>query len=131
LTRHALTPASVFDSTQFGFSQAVTTDGGTTIHVSGQVGWDPDSGVVGPDLASQLDGALRNLALVLDAASAHLRDVASLRIYVVEEAAGDLAPIRVGLQRYFPSDPPAATWLVVNRLADPAMLIEVEATAVR
>jgi enamine deaminase RidA (YjgF/YER057c/UK114 family) len=131
MTRRALSPSAVFDSTRFGFSQAVVTHGPPTIHVSGQVGWDPVTGAVGPDLAAQIEEAFRNLARVLDAADADLSAVAALRIYIVESTADDLAPVRVALQRHFPSDPPAATWLIVSRLADNAMLGEVEAIAVR
>ena len=128
--RRAINPPDVFDSRQYGFSQAVVAEGTTTIHVSGQVGWDRDEALVGADLASQLDGAIANLAAVLAAAGAGLSDVATLRIYIAAAAADDLSPVAAALRRAFPNDSPAATWLVVHDLADPGLLVEIEATAV-
>lgn len=128
--RRAVNPPDVFDSRQYGFSQAVVAEGTTTIYVSGQVGWNRSESLVGADLASQLGGAIDNLGAVLGAAGAGLSDVASLRIYIAAAAAGDLSPVGVALRRAFPSDPPAATWLVVHGLADPGLLVEIEATAV-
>ncbi|HSF85863.1 MAG TPA: RidA family protein [Acidimicrobiia bacterium] len=128
--RSTINPAAVFDSVQFGFSQAVVTEGGRTIRISGQVGWDAERRLAGEDLESQLAAAMGNLDAVLAAAGATLAHVASLRIYVVEAAAADLAPVGRVLRRSFPTDPPAATWLVVRGLADPGLLVEVEAAAV-
>ena len=36
--RHTLNPDSVFDTLQYGFSQAVISQGGRRIHLSGQIG---------------------------------------------------------------------------------------------
>ena len=129
VTRTTINPDGVFDSVQYGFSQAVVVTGGTTVHVSGQVAWDPDSGAAGITLAEQVPGAFDNLARVLDAAGGSLQDVVSLRIYIVEGAAGDLTPVGDALRARF-STPPASTWIVVSRLADPTMLVEIEAVAV-
>jgi 2-iminobutanoate/2-iminopropanoate deaminase len=130
MQRSSVNPPAVFDSLQYGFSQAVATEGGRTVRISGQVGWDRNQQVAGEDLESQLDAALDNLAAVLHASGASLGDVAAMRIYVVEAAAADLTPVGRVLRRTFPADPPAATWLVVRGLADPAFLVEIEATAV-
>ncbi len=128
--RRTVNPPTVFDTLGYGFSQAVTTTGEKTIHVSGQVGWDRNEALAGDDLETQIEAAFVNLAHVLSAAGAELVDVAALRIYVVESAADDLSPVRRALGRTFPAEPPAATWLVVRGLASPGLLVEVEATAV-
>ena len=131
VSRSQIDPPGVFDSRQYGFSQAVVTDGTKRIDVSGQVGWDSRGQLAGSDLASQVDKAAENLGLVLEAADASLADVTALRIYVVESAADDLSPITDMLQRSFPLErPPATTWLIVSGLAGEGLLVEIEATAV-
>lgn len=129
MERRQVVPDGVFDSRRFGFSQAIAVAGGTTVHVSGQVGWDPERGAAGDTLAAQVPVAFDNLARVLAAAGGGLDDVVALRIYVVEAAGDDLAAVGDELRRRF-EQPPAATWLRISGLADAAMLIEVEATAV-
>lgn len=131
MERTTVNPPDVFDSRRYGFSQAVTARGGTHVFVSGQVGVDLDLRPVSDDLAGQTEAALDNLARILDAAGGGLGDVVALRIYVVASAADDLSPVGDGLRaRFGPEDPPASTWLVVTGLADPGMLIEIEAQAV-
>ncbi len=131
MRRRRIDPPGVFASRRYGFSQAVAVTGGTTVYVSGQVGWDANEQLVGADLTSQTAAALDNLARVLNAAGGSLADVAALRIYVVEDAAGDLGPIGEALRTYFdPERLPAATWLVVAGLAGGGLLVEIEATAV-
>jgi len=131
MTRRSINPSDVFDSTRYGFSQAVATEGGTLVHVSGQVGWDAKEQLVSADLAGQTERALDNLDKVLRAAGGGLLDVVSLRIYVVESAGGDVAPIGRALTARFNTErQPAATWLVVSGLAADGLLIEIEAVAV-
>ena len=122
-------PEDVFDSRRYGFSQAVVVAGGApTVHVSGQVGWDPERGAAGPTLADQVPVAFENLDRVLRSCGGGLDDVVALRIYVTSAAGDDLASVGEELRRRFTS-PPAATWIRVEGLADPSMLVEVEATA--
>lgn len=129
--RRQIDPPEVFDSRRYGFSQAVLTRGGSIVHVSGQVGWDRNERLAGSGLAAQTDRALDNLETVLAAAGGSLADVVSLRIYVVESAAGDLSPIGETLRTRFPVEaPPASTWLVVSGLAGDGLLVEIEAIAV-
>jgi enamine deaminase RidA (YjgF/YER057c/UK114 family) len=128
--RKQIDPPDVFDSRRYGFSQAVATSGGDTIHVSGQVGWDRDENLVGADLASQTHQAFDNLATVLAAAGATMADVVALRIYIVEAAGDDHGPVGDALRARFPAEaPPASSWIVVAGLAGDGLLIEVEATA--
>lgn len=128
--RRDVVPEGVFDSRPYGFSQAVVVPAGAaTIHVSGQVGWDPEDGAAGDDLATQVPAAFDNLARVLAVCGASLDDVVALRVYVVEAAGEDLSPVGAELRARF-ARPPAATWVRVAGLASEAMLVEVEATAV-
>jgi 2-iminobutanoate/2-iminopropanoate deaminase len=131
MQRREINPSTVFDSRRYGFSQAVAVEGGDHLFISGQVGVDTDERVVGHDLAAQTEAALDNLAHVLEAAGGTLADVVSLRIYVVASAAGDLTPVGSALRSRFGRErPPASTWLVISALAEPELLIEIEARAV-
>jgi enamine deaminase RidA (YjgF/YER057c/UK114 family) len=125
-------PPDVWDSTPHGFSQAVVAAPGDTIYVSGQVDWDADRTIGNDDLGGQAIGALASLGRVLAAAGASLADVTSLRIYIVADAEDDLDGVGDALRATFPPGAgPAATWILVRSLANPALRIEIEATAVR
>lgn len=108
------------------------TTGRRTLYVSGQVAWDAERRLVGgSSVALQAQQAFRNLKAVLDQAGASPSDVAALRIYIVDyepELAGEVG----GAFRAFfsPEAAPATTWVGVAALADPDLLIEIEAVAV-
>jgi enamine deaminase RidA (YjgF/YER057c/UK114 family) len=81
------------------------------------------------DMRGQLGLVLDNLEAVLRAASMRLADVTHLRIYTVDVDAAlqhfDLLGARFGAAGVAPP----MTLLGVSRLAIPALLIEIEATA--
>ena len=54
-------PDNVPDYLTYGLSHAVVAEGGKTIYLSGQVGWNEKSESVGPDLAAQLAQAHENI----------------------------------------------------------------------
>jgi 2-iminobutanoate/2-iminopropanoate deaminase len=131
MQRREINPSTVFDSRRYGFSQAVAVEGGEHLLISGQVGVDAAERVVGHDLTAQTEAALDNLAQVIEAAGGTLADVVSLRIYVAASAASDLTPVGSALRARFGRDrPPASTWLVISALAEPELLVEIEAHAV-
>ena len=110
-----------------GFSRAVRV--GDTVYVSGTVAWSEDGSFVGEgDVYAQAKQALLNIETALKQAGALLRDVVRTRIYLTdidrwEEAARAHAEA-------FAEVKPAATMVEVSRLANPAMLVEIEAVAV-
>jgi enamine deaminase RidA (YjgF/YER057c/UK114 family) len=131
MTRKAINPDELFDSLQYGFSQITIGTGSQIVTVSGQVGWDGDGNIVGKgDLARQTVKALENLAIAMKAAGGSLDDVLSLRIYIVQRAMSQSGAIREALQRFFPENSPAATWIGVPALANEDFLVEIEAFAV-
>lgn len=115
-----------------GWTHVVTTGGGRTIHISGQVGIDAAGNVVGPgDLKRQTEQAFENLRLALAAAGATWNDVAVTRLYVVNLKPEHVPIIREVRSRYVSADhPPASTLVGVSALVGPEWLIEIEATAV-
>lgn len=130
--KHFLNPPELFDSARYGFSQVVVAEGRRTVYCSGQVAWDADEEIgARDDLAEQTRRALRNVARAVGAAGGTLRDVVSLRIYIVGDHIRHTAAIREALLETFgPRDQPAATWIGVAALANPDFAIEIEAVAV-
>jgi enamine deaminase RidA (YjgF/YER057c/UK114 family) len=104
---------------------------GRTLYVTAQTALDSAGTIVGKDLATQAAQAFRNLTAVLKSASATAGDVVRLTIYVVNYDAKDVAEIRDAGGVFFSGrDAPAATILGVQSLAQPGLLIAIEATAV-
>lgn len=132
MTKHAVNPPSVFRSLEHGFSQAVIATGSKTLHVSGQTAWDSEKRLVGgADLEQQARQAFANLRSVVEAAGATMAGVVSLRIYIVDYRPEKAASVGRAFRECFTGDiKPASTWVGVAALADPGLLIEVEATAV-
>ncbi|BAN50755.1 RidA family protein [Metapseudomonas resinovorans] len=130
MERQSINPPSVFNTLQYGFSQAVVCEGGRLVHLSGQVGVDAQERLAGPDLASQTRAALENIGLLLAEVGGNLSDVIMLRIYLVDTAKHDQMPIVEALKTFFPHSPPASSWVVVSALSEPEWLIEIEAQAV-
>ena len=126
-----INPKTLFDSLQYGFSQIVTSTGSKTIYLSGQVAWNAEGQLVGgDDLGEQTKEALRNVEIALQAAGGLLRDVVSMRIYFLHSRRSETGAIGAALREFFPTMPPATTWIGVPSLADDAFLIEIEAIAV-
>lgn len=109
-----------------GYSQVVTTtsNGVTTIYVSGQIG-------KGSDLASQMTDALANLRDQLEAAGASFEDIVKMNTYIVNYQPQDLAVFR-GIRKEIMGDEniPASTLVGVSGLALPEWLIEIDAVAI-
>jgi enamine deaminase RidA (YjgF/YER057c/UK114 family) len=123
-----IAPAGVHEAR--GYTHVVKATGGTTIYVSGQVGVAPD-GSVAEGLQAQAKQAYANLQAALAAAGATAADVAKINTYVVNytpEARPALAAARQGV--FDAASPPASTLIGVQALAQPNLLIEVEAIAV-
>ncbi len=130
--RRFVNPPDVWDSTQYGFSQAVVAAPGETIFASGQTDWDRDRNISRGDLAAQTLGAFGSLNRVLAAAGFSFEDVTILRLCIVADPSDDLSAVSEALRTTFaPGHGPATTWIMVRGLADPDFLIEIEATAVR
>jgi enamine deaminase RidA (YjgF/YER057c/UK114 family) len=115
-----------------GWTHVVTTTGGKTIHISGQVSVNAAGEVVGKgDLKRQTEQAFENLRLGLAAAGATWRDVVVTRLYVVNLKPEHVPIIREVRSRYVSAEhPPASTLVGVSALVGIDWLIEIEASAV-
>ncbi len=110
-----------------GFSRAVRV--GDTVYVSGTVAWGDDGNLVGEgDVYLQARQAIRNIEKALLGAGASLRDVVRTRVYLTDIDRWEAAA-RAHAEA-FAEVKPASSMVEVSRLADPAMLVEIEAVAV-
>src|SRR5262245_39685875 len=115
-----------------GWTHVVTSTGGRTIYVSGQVSVDERGQLVGKgDLRAQTEQTFANLEVALKAAGASFRDVVKMNLYVVG-LKPDLVPLlREVRARYVNRDsPPASTLVGVSALVGADWLIEIEVVAV-
>ena len=117
------------------YRQVAVATGSRLVFVSGQVARDADGSPVGAgDLAAQVEQALRNVVTAVEAAGGSFADVAKLTIYVVDWTEDKMASLGEGVGRVAADlgiDPlKAVTLLSVPSLAEPDLLVEIEATAV-
>lgn len=110
------------------YSHAIDVTGARRmLFVSGQVGVAPDGGVPA-GVAGQARQAIANLNAVLHEAGLTNRNIAKFTIYLTDQA--HLPEFMAAGSGTLPSPPPATTLLIVKALADPALLVEIEAIAV-
>ena len=129
MQRKVINPTTVFNSLQYGFSQAMEVPEGRRIMLSGQVGVDAQERTVGPGVAEQTATALDNVEKVLAAVGGDLSHVIMLRLYIVESAREQQEPIAEALRQRFAHNPPPSSWIIVSGLSLPEWLIEIEAEA--
>ncbi len=132
MTTKYIQPKGLFDSQQYGFAHVAVSKGTKIINIAGQVAWDENQKIIGKgDIKAQAIQALNNIKTALHSAGAHLEDISSMRIYVVQYQAEHGLHIYEALKSFFPEGKfPASTWLGVSALATPDFLVEIEAMAV-
>jgi enamine deaminase RidA (YjgF/YER057c/UK114 family) len=117
------------------YRQVAIATGTKLVFLAGQVARDADGVPVGAgDLAAQVEQALRNIVTGVTAAGGSFADIAKLTIYVVDWTPDKEPALGEGFARAAASlgiDPrKAATLIGVTALAEPDLLVEIEATAV-
>jgi len=101
--------------------------GGNTIFTAGQVAWDEAGQVTGlGDVRAQTVQTLNNVKSVLAEGGAGLGDVVKCNVYLKDMR--DFQTMNEVFASFFPSEPPART-TVQAALAEPEMLVEIEAIA--
>jgi enamine deaminase RidA (YjgF/YER057c/UK114 family) len=109
-----------------GYSRAVRV--GDLIEVAGTTAVDENGEVVGAnDAFKQTLYILSKIEKALQKAGASRKDVIRTRIYVTDISLWEQVGRAHG--QYFRAIKPAATMVEVNALIDPALLVEIEATA--
>jgi len=110
-----------------GFSRAVRV--GDLVFVSGTVAWGPEGKLVGKgDVYAQAKQTLANIEGYLRQAGATLKDVVRTRIYLTD--IGRWQEVARAHREAFGDVRPASSMLEISGLAEPEMLVEIEAVAV-
>ncbi len=103
---------------------------GDTIYVSGQIAYDPSGRIVGEgDMKAQTRQAFENIKTVLERAGSGLKDIVKINTYITDRS--KFMDMIAARSEVFGNDPPASTAVVVQALAFPELLVEVEAIAIK
>lgn len=100
--------------------------GSRTIYLSGQVGIGADGRIL-DTFEEQADRAWLNIGEILGSAGMTFRNIVKMSTFMVR--AEDYPKARVARSKYLGDHRPASSAMVVVALADPKMLIEIEAVA--
>jgi enamine deaminase RidA (YjgF/YER057c/UK114 family) len=112
------------------YSHLAIATGSRVVFISGQVGYDVEGRLVGEDHHSQAEQAFRNVVTAVEAAGGSIEDIAKITTYVVGNHPQLLEPLMGARAAAFGEHKPASTYLGVESLARPGLLVEVEAIAV-
>jgi 2-iminobutanoate/2-iminopropanoate deaminase len=103
--------------------------GARLLYVSGQVGVD-SRGKLQVGIDKQVEQVWKNIAQVLKSGGMGLGDIVKITTFLTDSRF--IVPYRMVRDRFFPAPPyTASTLLIVAGLADPGMLVEIEAVAAR
>ena len=98
------------------------------IFLSGQLSRDANGALVGPgDMAEQTRQCIRNMSTVLEAAGGSLEDIVSVVVYTTDMR--QFKEVVAARMEFFVDKLPTSTIVEVNHLADPGLLIEIQAIA--
>lgn len=128
--RHAVMPDSIPAGPAERFAYSYGVKAGNTLYVSGQVSFNADGEIVGPDdVSAQAEQIFTNLRAVLEAAGGSLDDLVSTTTYMV--SIDDSLAINEVRCRYITgSIKPTSTLIGVAALARPEFKLEIAAVAV-
>ena len=103
------------------------TKAGNMVYTAGQVAWDNTGKVIGiNDIRAQTKQTLSNVFSVLKEGGADINDVVKCNVYLKNMS--DFQIMNEEFAKLFPSNPPART-TVQTPMAEPEMLVEIEAIA--
>ena len=124
-TRQPIKPEGITVSPYF--SPGIQT--GRLLFVSGQAAIDEGGNVVGPgSTAEQAEYTIQRIKAIVEAAGATLNDVVATNTFLTPDA--DYVAYNVARSKFFPTDPPTSTTVVVHALLRPELLVEINAVAV-
>jgi enamine deaminase RidA (YjgF/YER057c/UK114 family) len=105
---------------------------GTQVYVAGQIGWDAQCKLVGPDFLAQVEQALANVLAVVEAAGGTAAHLVRMTWYVTDMNAyrGSLRELGGIYRRLLGAHFPPMALMQVVSLVEPGAVVEIEATAV-
>jgi enamine deaminase RidA (YjgF/YER057c/UK114 family) len=123
-----LNPKSVSFSGKYSLAAEVPA-GTRLLFVSGQVGTAPD-GKLAPGIDAQCEQAWKNIGEVLKEGGMTYKDIVKMTTFLTDSRF--IPAMRAARDAVMPSGPyPSSTLLIVQGLADPAMLVEIEVVAAK
>jgi len=118
-----------FNGDDFKYELAMAVKAGNRIYLRGQTGLDFDGSFIGEgNPALQAETAMRCSDILLREAGAQLSDIVKLTVYLTDRSYR--APVFSVLAKWLKDVRPCQTGLIVNGLARPEMLIELDIEAV-
>jgi 2-iminobutanoate/2-iminopropanoate deaminase len=125
MTRKTVNPVGVHSPVSH-YSQAVVV--GNLVWTAGQIPIDKNGDLVGKgDCVVQTHQVYQNLKAVLEGVGSSMDNIIKLNTYIVDVK--DAKRIRGIKSQYIKQDPPGSTLVIVEALAYPNLLIEMEAVA--
>lgn len=136
MTNHPLqfhNPDTLFNPTPYGFSHTVKTPAhGELIYISGQSGGEGHNHSLSKDFRRQVQVALSNLRLALEAYDLSFTDIVKITVLIVDHNAEKLSIWSDEARKCWPIDSlPTSTLIPTPALAIEGMQIEVDAIAFR
>jgi enamine deaminase RidA (YjgF/YER057c/UK114 family) len=116
------------------YSHGMVAPGGEIVVVAGQVGMDDRRAVAVGDVGAQTKQALENVRAIVEAAGCTMGHIVRLQTFLThaEDIPRFMAARGEVFPKYFPNGAyPPNTLLVVSRLVQPELLVEIEAMAVK
>ena len=101
---------------------------GDTIHISGQHAGSPQGAVGGGSMLEQSREAFRRVLALIAAAGGTADDVVKLNVYLCDMSRR--AELSAARREFFAAPLPCSTLVGVTALADPDLLVEIDALAV-
>jgi enamine deaminase RidA (YjgF/YER057c/UK114 family) len=117
-----------------GYTHGIKTSGAASIlFLGGQVGWDDQGRLVGPDeIVTQFDKALENILTVVREAGGKAENIVKLNLYVTDKEEYLAAQKELGqvYRRHMGKHFPVMTLVEVKSLYEPGAKVEIEGMAV-
>jgi enamine deaminase RidA (YjgF/YER057c/UK114 family) len=117
----------LFESRGRAYEQCVVA--GPLVFIAGQVGWVKEEGVVSLEFEPQVRKTFENIQLALRAAGADLKDIVQMTVYLTDPRYMDeFLDLR---KEILGGEFATSAMITIDKLYDPAMLVEISAIAVR
>ena len=127
MPKKVLQPKSLKFQPRQTFPYSPGARGGNMVFTAGQVAWDKTGNLIGiNDVRAQTVQTLANVEAVLKEGGAELSDVVKCNVYLKDMK--DFQIMNEEFAKLFPDNPPART-TVQTPMAEPEMLVEIEAIA--
>ena len=121
--------STVYDGGKITNDMCMTVRAGNIIFLRGQTGFDLDNKFVGKgDAAAQADQAMKNVKILLEEAGAKMAHICKITTYITDRAYRE--PVYRVVGKWLKGVFPVSTGLIVQGLARPEYLMEIDIIAV-